>query len=82
MVTITDSAVAGEDLRAARLAAARHGGDAVLVVTGASAPDHYSNWAALLYVTIVGVWVVPGSRVEASSLQAVRSGTFGTSSST
>jgi hypothetical protein len=58
VAAITDATVLGDDLRAARLAAARHGADAVLIVTGASDVDRYSRWPSLLYVTLVGLWVV------------------------
>lgn len=76
---IPDAVFPGEGVRAARYAAARHGADAVLVVTGASAFDRHSNAASLLYPTIVGLWVAPGSVAEAiclatGSLWDVRSG--------
>jgi hypothetical protein len=64
VASITGATVTGDDLRAVRLAAARHGADAVLVVAGASDVDRYSNWAAVLYVTLVGLWVVPGSHAD------------------
>lgn len=64
ITAIPDFVVTGDDLRAARLAAARHGVDAVLVVSGASDVDRYNNWASLLYVTFVGMWFVPGSHAE------------------
>jgi hypothetical protein len=64
VVAITDSTIVGDDLRAARLAAARHGADALLVVGGASDVDRYSNPASVLYATIVGLWIVPGSRAD------------------
>lgn len=64
LVAITDTTVQGEDLRAARLAAARHGADAVLVITGASDVDRYNNLSAFLYATLVGLWIAPGSHAE------------------
>lgn len=64
ITVIPDSIVTGDDLRAARLAAARHGADAVLVVSGASDVDRYSNWAAVFYLTLIGCWIVPGSHAE------------------
>jgi hypothetical protein len=67
---ITDTTILGDDLRAARLAAARHSADAVLVITGASDVDRYSNWASLLYVTLVGLWVVPGTHADGIFLAA------------
>jgi hypothetical protein len=76
---IPDSVLPGEDLRAVRLAAARQGGDAVLVLTGATDVDRYNHPSAVLYGTIFGLWVVPGTRadgicVAAGSLWDVRSG--------
>ncbi len=68
VVPIADVTIAGEDLRAARLAAARHGADALLVITGASDVDRSQNAAALLYVTIVGFWIVPGTHADAMFL--------------
>jgi rhombotail lipoprotein len=64
VAAISDTTIMGEDLRAARLAAARHGADAVLIVSGAAEVDRYGNWASLLYATIVGLWVVPGSHAD------------------
>jgi rhombotail lipoprotein len=64
LITVTDMTITGDDLRAARLAAARHGADAVLVVSGAADVDRYNNWASLLYLTIVGLWVSPGTRAD------------------
>lgn len=79
IVVLADSVVTGDDLRAARLAAARHRAEVVLVVTGASAVDRYSNPAALLYCTVAGLWVVPGTRADGvffatGSLWDVRNG--------
>jgi hypothetical protein len=64
IAAIPDSVVTGDDLRAARLAGARHGADALLVVSGAGDVDRYNNWASVLYVTLVGLWIVPGSHAE------------------
>ncbi len=64
IAAIADTTVVGDDLRAARLAAARHGADAVMIVAGAAEVDRYNNLSALLYVTLVGLWVAPGSRAD------------------
>jgi hypothetical protein len=64
IIPIADSTIVGDDLRAVRLAAARHAADAVLIITGASDVDRYSNAAAMLYVTLVGLWLVPGSHAD------------------
>jgi rhombotail lipoprotein len=55
----------GSSLKDLRLAAARHGVDALLIVNSASTVDRYNNPAALLYWTIVGLYVVPGTHSDA-----------------
>ncbi len=52
------------ELKDLRLAAAKCGADVLLVVNGASQSDKYKNPAALLYLTIVGGYVVPGDHVD------------------
>lgn len=74
-----DSVFPADNVRAARFAAALQRADAVLIVTGASAVARYSNPAALLYPTVVGLWVAPGSHavgvcLATGSLWDVRSG--------
>lgn len=54
-----------KDLKDIRLAAAQQGADAVLVIVSASDTDNYLNPASVLYLTIVGAWVIPGSDVDA-----------------
>lgn len=61
---ITDSILPGDGVRDARFAAALHEADAVLIVTGATAIERRSTPAALLYPTVVGLWVAPGSQSE------------------
>jgi hypothetical protein len=53
------------DLRSIRLAAARHGADAVLVIQGVSQVDAYVNPLCLLNVLILPGWVVPASHRDA-----------------
>lgn len=70
---------ANRELKDLRLAAARYGADAVLLITDVSAVDRYNNPAALLYWTIVGAYVAPGTHSDAlvmlrSSLWDVRNG--------
>lgn len=55
----------GSSLKDLRLAAARHGVDALLIVNSVSAVDRYNNPAALLYWTIVGLYVAPGTHSDA-----------------
>jgi len=66
-------------LKDLRLGAARYGADALLVITDVSSVDRYNNPAALLYWTIVGAYLVPGTQSDAlvmmrSSLWDVRNG--------
>ena len=52
-------------LRAQHAAAARVHADALLVVSLATATDEYANPSSILYVTIVGMWIVPGTHRDA-----------------
>ncbi len=65
MFIMSGATVAGGDLRAIRLAAARHGADAVLVLAGAGELRRSSTAFAALNWTIIGGLVLPGTRVEA-----------------
>jgi hypothetical protein len=47
-----------------RLAAAEHGADAVLVFNGITDVDRYNNYSAFLYLTVVGLWLVPGTHAD------------------
>lgn len=48
-----------------RLAAAKANADAVLVVRKAADVDRYSNPFSLLYLTVIGFYVAPGSNADA-----------------
>lgn len=68
-----------DKLKDLRLAAARYGADAVLVITDVSSVDRYNNPAAFLYWTLIGAYLVPGTHSDAlvmmrSSLWDVRNG--------
>jgi len=68
-----------DTLKDLRLGAARDGADALLVISDVSSVDRYNNPAALLYLTIVGAYLVPGTHSDAlvmmrSSLWDVRNG--------
>lgn len=52
-------------LNAQRAAAARTHSDALLVVNLATATDEYVNPASALYLTIIGMWLVPASHRDA-----------------
>jgi rhombotail lipoprotein len=64
MFIIPPARVAKDDLAGIRLAAAEHGADAVLVVNGITDVDRYNNFASFLYLTVVGMWVVPGTHAD------------------
>lgn len=75
----TFGSTANRELKDLRLAAARYGADAVLLITDVSAVDRYNNPAAFLYWTIIGAYVAPGTHSDAlvmlrSSLWDVRNG--------
>lgn len=53
------------ELKDLRLAAAQCGADVLFVVHGAAQTDSYKNFAAVLNVTVVGGYVVPGSHRDA-----------------
>jgi hypothetical protein len=55
----------GADLKALRLAAARYGADAVLIVTGAVDLDRQTSPLAFTYLAIVPMFLVPATREEA-----------------
>ena len=57
--------VEGNDNRAIRLAAARAGADAVLVVRGTGSTDRNGNALALTYLLIVPAFFVPGTQIDA-----------------
>lgn len=62
--TIARSTVVGDDLRAIRVAAARHGADAVLVISGEDqAEQDWNAWAAT-YVALVPVLFAPAAELE------------------
>jgi rhombotail lipoprotein len=53
------------NLKDLRLAAARYGADALLIINDASSVDRYNNPAAFFYLTIIGAYLVPGTHSEA-----------------
>lgn len=58
---INPSTVSGTDIKSIRLAAARHGADAVLVINGAGDMDKYNNKLGITYILLVTGFFVPGS---------------------
>jgi len=65
LFVISPDFVEGDDLLHLRLAAAKHGADAVLVVKGAAEMDRYVDSLAILNLTIVGGFLVPASHRDA-----------------
>lgn len=62
---LNDSIMEGSDLVAIRLAAARAGADAVLVVNGVSDLDRYNNALGITYVLLVPAFFIPGTTADA-----------------
>ena len=65
IILINDSTNRGDSPEQVRLAAAEHGADAVLVLRAASDIDEYANPLSILYLTILGLWMAPGSHIDA-----------------
>ncbi|ULA60686.1 MAG: exported protein of unknown function [Nitrospira sp.] len=64
MFIIPQARVSRNNIEGIRLAAAEHGADAVLVINGIADVDRYNNYAAFLYLTVVGLWLVPGTHAD------------------
>jgi hypothetical protein len=54
----------GDELKAARYAAAQYGADAVLIVSGVADTDRYNNPLGPLYVLVVTPFFVPGTVID------------------
>jgi rhombotail lipoprotein len=65
VVVMNDLIEEGESLADRRLAAARYGADALLLIEAASDIDNYTNPLALLYLTIIGAYIAPGTHADA-----------------
>jgi hypothetical protein len=65
LFVMSDLVVQGTDEKQLRLAAAKHGADALLIVKGAAQIDSYVNPLAVLNLTLVGGYIVPGSHRDA-----------------
>jgi hypothetical protein len=61
---ISEQIVNETDLAGLRMAAARHGADALLVVTGANDVDTYNNGWSWTYIALVTAIFVPGSQAD------------------
>jgi rhombotail lipoprotein len=80
MIVIANPAMQNPGLPEIRKAAARYGADMIVIVTGTGAVNRYNNGYALLYPTIIGAYLAPGTVSEGlflieGSLWDVRSGT-------
>ena len=64
VILISSSTVASTDLKSLRLAAAQHGADALLVVSGATQLDRYNNEWGLTYIALVTAFFVPGTELD------------------
>ncbi len=78
-IVIANPATQNPDLPEIRKTAARYGADVIVIITGAGAVDRHNNGYALLYPTIVGAYLAPGTVSEAlflteGTLWDVRSG--------
>ena len=65
MFLINESVVNGKDLKSIRLAAAHHGADALLIISGVSASESYMNAWGLTYLLVLPALFVPGTNTNA-----------------
>lgn len=61
---IISSLVTADDIHSLRLAAAKHGADALLVIGGATQTDRYLNAAGWTYILLLPTLFVKGSEVD------------------
>ena len=65
MFVMSELVSTGSSLDEIRLAAAKHGGDAVLVLKASAELDSGLNPLSVFYLTLVGYFIVPGSGADA-----------------
>lgn len=65
LITPSDVETRSVDLKSIRLAAARYGADAVLVVNGTADTDRYNNILGPTYVLLLPMAFVPGTQLDA-----------------
>ena len=65
MFVMSDMVVQGTDEKQLRLAAAKHGADALLIIKGAAQIDSYVNPLAVLNMTLIGGFILPASHRDA-----------------
>ena len=61
---VSTNIASGDELKAIRYAAAQHGVDAVLIVSGVAATDRYNNLLGPSYALIVTPFFVPGTVID------------------
>jgi hypothetical protein len=61
---ISDAITNGTDLKSLRLAAAQHGADALMVVSGANDIDSYTNNLGWTYIALVTTLFVPATKTD------------------
>lgn len=66
MSDIVVDGISGTSIPKLRLAAAKHGASALLIVRGSRTLDEYYNPLAALYLTVVGYFIIPGSHADAN----------------
>ncbi|MCD6061803.1 MAG: uncharacterized protein K0S16_2114 [Moraxellaceae bacterium] len=64
VVLVNDTFASSADIKAVRLAAARAGADAVLVVDGVASIDRYNNPLGMTYIALVTPLFVPGTVMD------------------
>jgi len=65
MYEMPDLLVPRPDFNTLMQAAAQQGTDAILIIKGVSEVNSYFDPLSILYLTIVGMWIVPGSHWDA-----------------
>ena len=64
VIPILNTLVEGDDLKSIRIAAEKHGADAVLIISGIADIDRYLNDWGWSYALLLPALFVPGSEVE------------------
>lgn len=65
VILLAEPTVLNPTVRELRQAAGRYGIDVLLVIDGVGAVDRYNNAYALLYPTLLGAWLAPGTVIDA-----------------
>ena len=65
MFIIPDAFISEQTPEAIRLAGAKQGADAVLHIKGDYALNQYMNPSGILYLTLIGMYIIPGTHIDA-----------------